>query len=58
MKKNAGKNLKLQLHRETLHLLENPEHLQGIAGGLTLNLCPTSARTCPISNCCETFKVC
>jgi hypothetical protein len=58
MKKFARKNLKLQLHRETLQILENPEHLQEVAGGATLAGCATSARTCPVSNCCETFKVC
>ena len=38
------KDLKLHLSRETLHMLEHPEVLQGIAGGITL---ADSCQNCP-----------
>jgi len=53
--RKEGKSLKIKLHRETLRLLENPEHLEGVAGGVTLFGCPTSLRNCPRSACCETL---
>jgi hypothetical protein len=58
MKKHVRKNLKLHLYRETLQALEKPDSLQGIVGGISLAMCPTSARTCPVSNCCDSFKIC
>jgi hypothetical protein len=46
MKKDAlKKNLKLQLHRETLRALEDPQ-LLGVAAGATVGSCPYTCKPC------------
>ncbi len=47
MKKDVlKKNLKLQLHRETLRSLEEPKLLGAVVGGLATDSCADTCDTC------------